>query len=183
MRLGITAPGTHPSHGAPEPERGEIGYDDRGEHRDKHERPPPDKRADERDGYPHEPEGPDVAEPLEDRIQPAGPMVDDPSFELVVEVDQVGRSCLVDSISCRGSNGLPMKPRAPRALASSSEASSTLPLNITTGIDPTPCCSCTRRSISQPSTFGIITSSRMRSGGSCSSAASPSSALPASRTE
>ena len=35
-----------------------------------------------------------------------------------------------------------------------------------TGMAPTPCRSWTRRSISQPSTWGIITSSRIRSGGS-----------------
>ena len=44
---------------------------------------------------------------------------------------------------------------------------------MTTGIEPTPCRSCTRRNISQPSTCGIITSSRIRSGASSSRAARP----------
>ena len=68
------------------------------------------------------------------------------------------------SISCCGSNGLPMKACAPRSSAVA--ASSILPLNMMTGIAPTPCRSRTRWSISQPSTSGIITSRRIRSGGS-----------------
>ena len=45
-----------------------------------------------------------------------------------------------------------------------------------------PCRSRTRRSISQPSMPGRVTSSITRSGGSSSSAARPSSAVAASRT-
>src|SRR4029453_18616206 len=87
---------------------------------------------------------------------------------------QAGSSCLACSISCCGSKGFPTKPCAPRAVASCADRSLTLPLNITTGIAPTPCRSCTRRSISHPSTSGIITSSRIRSGETSSSTPSPS---------
>ena len=51
--------------------------------------------------------------------------------------------------------------------------SSTLPLNMTTGIAPAPYCSWIWRSISQPSTCGIITSSSTRSGFASSIAVEP----------
>jgi hypothetical protein len=73
-----------------------------------------------------------------------------------------------------------MNALAPRLSASSAERSSTLPLNMITGTEPWR--SWTRRSISQPSIPGIITSRRIRSGDSSSTAESPSFAFPASRT-
>src|SRR5207248_5495492 len=146
------------------------------------ERPPPavGNGQNERQRDPEQAEPPRVREPLEDRIQPARAVVDNPALEVAVGGDQAGTICFVCSTSARRSNGLPTKPCAPRSAAS--RPASSWPLNITTGIDPTPCRSCTRRSISQPSTCGIITSSRIRSGASSSSAARPSSAFAASRT-
>src|SRR5579862_3745335 len=73
-----------------------------------------------------------------------------------------GTSCLARSTTCCGSNGLPMKPSAPRRVASTASSSSTLPLNMITGIEP--CRSCMRWSISQPSVPGMTTSSSTRSG-------------------
>ena len=46
-------------------------------------------------------------------------------LDALVERDQIGSSCLVDSISCCGSNGLPTKPRAPRSSASAADFAST----------------------------------------------------------
>src|SRR5438105_4601859 len=126
---------------------------------------------------------PDPREVDEEPVQPPGAVMDDPALEVPVRADQVGSSCLVWSISSCGLNGLPMKPCAPRDSASAAARSSTLPLNMITGIAPTPCRSCSRWSISQPSTPGIITSSRTRSGVASSSTRSPSSPLSASRTE
>ena len=123
---------------------------------EKNRGPPPVERGDDGDQEPDRALRPDTREADEDVVQDADAMMDDPALEPCIEISQAGTSCFVDSISCCGSKGLPMNPCAPRAATS---ASSTLPLNMITGIDPTPWRSCTRRSISQPSTFGIITSS------------------------
>lgn len=80
---------------------GEVGGDDEQEQR----RAPPEEGDEERDREPDEPERASVRKPLEDGIEPAGPMVDDPALEPVVEPDQIGTSRVVDSISCSGSNG------------------------------------------------------------------------------
>src|SRR5436190_9814781 len=143
--------------------------------------PTPPDRQDPRDHQPDESLPADPRKSFEDRVQPAGPVMDGPALEVAV-VAQAGSSCLACSISCWGSKGLPRNPCAPRAVASAASRSSTFPLNITTGIAPTSWRSWTRRSISQPSTSGIITSSRIRSGDTSSSTARPSSALLASRT-
>jgi hypothetical protein len=74
----------------------------------------------------------------EEPVEPADAMVDDPALEMPVGRDQVGSSCLVWSTSSWGLKGLPTKPWAPRAVASSA-SSSTLPLNMITGMAPTPC--------------------------------------------
>src|SRR4029453_12990477 len=63
--------------------------------------------------------------------------MDRPALEMLVPV-QAGSSCLACSISCCGSNGLPTNPWAPRAAASPAHPSSTLPLNMTTGIASIP---------------------------------------------
>ncbi len=92
----------------------------------------------ERDGEPHGPGGPDPREADEQRVEPTGSVQDDPVAEMPVEAGQTGTICFVWSISCWRSNGLPTNPRAPRAVASANVSSSTLPLNITTGIAPVP---------------------------------------------
>src|SRR5207248_6256019 len=138
-----------------EPVRREVG----GEEQDEEPGPSPDHGEHRSDDHEHEPVGRDAGEVDDERVQPIDAMVDDPALEVAIERDQVGSSCLVCVISSCGSNGLPMKPCAPRSAASPAACSSTLPLNITTGTEPTPCRSCISCSISQPSTFGIITSS------------------------
>ena len=77
----------------------------------------------------------DARQPDEDVVQRADAVLDDPVLESVI---QTGASCFVLSISCCRSNGLPMKPCAPRLAACSSAWSSILPLNMTTGIAPAP---------------------------------------------
>src|SRR5262249_58903124 len=92
-------------------------------------------------GGDHEPNESLAADPrqaFEHRVEPADPMVDGPALEPAV-VAQAGSSCLACSISCCGSNGLPTKACAPRAVACSADRSLTLPLHITTGLAPTPC--------------------------------------------
>src|SRR6476659_9677505 len=122
-----------------------------GEEQDEDPGPAPDHGQDESDHHEDEPVRADPREVDEQPVQPADPVLDDPAFQVPVERDQVGRSCLVWLISSCGLKGLPMKPCAPREVASAAAFSSTFPLNMITGIAPTPCRSCTRRSISQPS--------------------------------
>ena len=76
--------------------------------------------------------------------------------------DQAGTSCLARASSSCGSNGLPMKPRAPPSAAARADASSTWPLNMITGIEPWR--SSSRRRSCQPSTPGITTSSSTSAG-------------------
>ena len=148
----------------------------------RHENPESATAIDE----PDDAEGADEREPLEERIEHADAVLDDPVLELAVEADrgvvETGSSCFVDSISERGSNGLPMKPARRATAASAAARSSTLPLNMITGIAPTPCAPA--RGAASPSRRPAASSRRAGSGraSSSSSAASPSSALPASRT-
>ena len=103
---------------------------------------PRDRKRD-RDRQPDARPRPRDRERGEDGVQPVDPVLDDPAVEAAVDGDQTGRApriCLARSISCRGSKGFPMNPLAPRSTASPAEASSTWPLNMTTGIAP-PCCS------------------------------------------
>ena len=93
---------------------------------------PGEARDRNRDREPDEAERARVRERLEERVEHAEPVVDDPVPELAVEAAQRGRyetgsCCFVDSISERGSNGLPMKPWTPRDAASDADSSSTLP--------------------------------------------------------
>src|SRR5919204_1018953 len=158
--------------------RDEVGR----EHEDEEPRPPPEQSNDCRRDEEHDAVRPDPGEEDEEPVEPAESMVDYPALEVAVGPDQVGSSCLVWSISSCGLNGLPTKAWAPREAASAASCSSTFPLNMITGIAPTPWRSWTRRSISQPSTPGIITSRSTRSGDDSSRTFRPSSALPASRT-
>src|SRR5438270_9060476 len=162
--------------------REQVGDPVRGEHGEHQRRPAAEQRQHERDPDPDEPERADPREPDEDVVEDLGPVVDDKALEVAVEPGQTGAICFAWSISCWRSKGLPRKPRAPRATASDTARSSTVPLNTSTGIAPTPKRSWTWRSISQPSTSGIITSRSSSSGASFSSDARPSAALPASRT-
>lgn len=112
-------------------------------HRDEHRRPAPDDREPECD---HEPDGapcPDVGQPDEDVVEGMPPMVDDPTLPVAVERSQVdpiqtGTICFVCWIRWWRSNGLPTKACAPFEAASACACSSTLPLNMTTGITPAP---------------------------------------------
>ena len=90
------------------------------------------------DRDPDEPERPDSRQPDEEPVEPPDAVRDNPALEVLVELDQryAGTSCLARSINCCGSNGFPMKPRAPRSSASLATVDSTWPLNMITGIDP-----------------------------------------------
>jgi hypothetical protein len=99
--------------------------------------PPPDGQY----GRNHEPDQALSSYPrqgLEDRIEPGRPVVDNPALDAPVEGDQAGSSSLACSINCWGSKGFPTNPWAPRALASSAAWSLIFPLNMITGIAPTP---------------------------------------------
>jgi hypothetical protein len=89
----------------------------------------------------HEPDQPVVAElrqPDEDIVQRLPAVLDDPPLCMSVPAGQTGAIVFVWSISCCRSNGLPMNPCAPFAFACCCASSSTLPLNMTTGIAPAP---------------------------------------------
>jgi hypothetical protein len=113
-----------------------------GEHGDgdEHERQhtPVQERDDDREREPDEPVGADPRQPDEDMVERLPAVVDDPPLGCPVPAGQSGAICFVWSISCCRSNGLPMNPCAPCEAASCSAASSSLPLNITTGIAPAP---------------------------------------------
>lgn len=114
----------------------ELGDRVGGEHEDEDGGPPPEQREHERDREPDEPPRADARQLLERPVQPGDAVVDDPPLEVTVAVeDQTGTSALACSTSWCGSNGLPMKPLAPRFCASPAEPS-TLPLNMITGIEP-----------------------------------------------
>ena len=98
----------------------------------------PEQRGEGGDDEPDETCVTEMRERDEEVVQRVRPVVDDPALESFVYRDQAGTSCFVDSISCCGLNGLPMKPCAPRVAAVFSDCSSTLPLNMITGIAPTP---------------------------------------------
>ena len=118
--------------------RGEIGDHHGGEHPAENRRAMPQERGEGAEEHPEQADPADVGEGDERIVELLGPVLDDPALEPGVELDQVGSSCFVDSISCCGLNGLPMKPLAPRCCAPSRSFSSTLPLNMITGIAPTP---------------------------------------------
>ena len=82
--------------------------------------------------------GADLRQPNEHLVQRVPPVVDDPPFEMTIESGQTGRICFACSISCCRSNGFPTNACAPRSAASACACSSALPLNMTTGIAPTP---------------------------------------------
>ena len=112
--------------------RGRVGERDE----DEQPRPAQDDGEQQPEREPDRPPRPDPREPDEHLVERVPPVGDDPALEMAVEGDQAGTSCLIWSRSCCGSNGLPTKPCAPRAAACAS--SSTLPLNMTTGIAPAP---------------------------------------------
>src|SRR5262249_51598134 len=117
--------------------RGAPGGERTGYHRQQQHAPAAiDGGKDQREHDPQQSEPPRVREPFEDGVEPTRAMVDNPPLEMTVLGDQAGMICFVCSISARRSNGLPTKPCAPRSAASRSASS--CPLNITTGIDPTP---------------------------------------------
>jgi hypothetical protein len=121
---------------SPSGRRGKVGerYGDDGQRQ--HAPPAVDGRKDEREHDPQQPEPACVREPFENGIQPTRAVVDYPTLKVTVRRDQAGTICFVCSISARRSNGFPTKPCAPRSAASRSASS--CPLNITTGIEPTP---------------------------------------------
>ena len=89
---------------------------------------------------------PTSRQPDEDVVERMPPVVDDPTLHVAVPAGQAlsiqtGAICFVWSISCCRSNGLPTNACAPLVDACASALSSTLPLNITTGIAPAPYCS------------------------------------------
>jgi hypothetical protein len=123
----------------PQREGQTVGDEVGGEQYDEEPGPAPDQRKHGTNQDEQEPLGADPREVDEQPVQPADPVLDDPALQVPVERDQVGSSCLVWSISSCGLNGLPMKAWAPREVASSAACSSTFPLNMITGMAPTPC--------------------------------------------
>jgi len=95
LRLGIGVRGpltTDPlTQAEREPDRGEVGAGDRGEQ----QRPPPEDREEQPGHDEHKALGADPGKVDEEPVQPADAVVDDPAFEVPVEPDQVGSSCLV----------------------------------------------------------------------------------------
>src|SRR5207245_9482862 len=104
-------------------------------------RPSPHEAKDESDDEPDEPVRSDLRKPHEDVVERMPPVVDHPTLGVAVPAGQTGAICFVWSISCCRSNGFPTKACTPLADACASACSSTLPLNITTGIAPWPYCS------------------------------------------
>lgn len=88
--------------------RADLGGGVGGEHVPEDGRPAPEHGGEEPEQEPQKADAAQVRESNEDRVEPVGPVVDDPALQPPVEVDQVGRSCFVDSMSCCGLNGLPM---------------------------------------------------------------------------
>jgi hypothetical protein len=138
LRLGVVDGRTITADEPAEEVRADLGGGVGREHVSEDRRSSPEHGAQQSEEQPEKTDTTEVRESDEDGIEPVGPVVDDPAFEPPVEVDQVGRSCFVDSMSCCGLKGLPMKPCAPREAAVRRSSSSTLPLNMITGIDPTP---------------------------------------------
>ena len=109
-----------------------------GDHRRCQDAPAPiEDRQDERERDPEQTEPPRIRQSLEDRAQPPGAVVNHPTLDVAIRGDQAGTICFVWSISARRSKGLPTNPCAPRWAASS--PASSCPLNMTTGMEPTPC--------------------------------------------
>jgi hypothetical protein len=106
---------------------------------DEHDRldPTAEKGERQRERDPDGAPAADPREPDEDLVERMPPVSDDPALQVTIETVQTGASCFVRSISSCRSNGFPTNPCAPPAAACAS-ASSTLPLNMTTGIAPAP---------------------------------------------
>ena len=138
MRLGEAQRWAIAADRVAEQGRGHTGEHVRHHHVDEDRGPPPVERRDDCDQDPDRALRADAREPDEDVVEDADPVMDDPALESSIGTDQAGTSCFVDSISCCGLNGFPMKPWAPRDAAVRSESSSTFPLNMITGIEPTP---------------------------------------------
>ncbi len=134
MRVGGTVDAGRDLQSGGEPERCEVG--DANE--DEQEELPAVERQDEREHEPNRTPRSELRQPDERIVQRVPPVVDDPAFPVLIEPGQVGTICFAWSISCCRSNGFPTKACAPRVAASACACSSTLPLNITTGIAPTP---------------------------------------------
>ena len=124
--------------------RGEVGESDADERRHRGPRVAAPDRDERGQDHPDGAERAGVGEPEEEGVERVDAVLDDPLLQVAVDRDQERRQarvasiCFADSISCCGSKGLPMKPWAPRSVASAADCSSILPLNISTGIAPTP---------------------------------------------
>ena len=101
----------------------------------------PDEREHEADRNPYGAVASNPRQPDEDLVQRVPAVLDDPPLEVPIEPGQVGTIDFVWSMSCCRSKGFPTKACTPLADACASVFSSTLPLNITTGIAPAPYCS------------------------------------------
>ena len=118
--------------------RDPVGRCDRQYEDGKRERPSRDECEDEADRKPDDPIRSELRKPYEHVVQRMPPVVGHPTLRVAVPARQTGTICFVCSISCCMSNGLPMNACAPPADPCASVRSSTLPLNITTGIAPAP---------------------------------------------
>src|SRR3954469_2196786 len=119
-----------------ESRRAPVGERDGDESHEQHAPAPVDPAENHGDDDPEQPEASGIRQAFEDRVQPTRAMVDDPTLEVAIGGDQAGTICFVCSIKARRSNGFPTNPCAPRSAAS--RPASSWPLNMTTGIDPTP---------------------------------------------
>ena len=118
-------------HRLGQPVRGGVGEEDE----DERMRAAAQQRHRQSEREPHEAEAADARQPDEDVVERSPPVLDDPALDVPV---QRGASCFVRSTSCCRSNGFPMKPCAPRFAACCSASPFALPLNMTTGMAPTP---------------------------------------------
>jgi hypothetical protein len=110
--------GTVPVHARLPEVREEVSGGVSRKHAGQEPRAPPDEREHGADEDPDEPQGADPRKLDEEPVEPADAMSDDPTLEVPVGRDQAGTSCFARSISCCGSNGLPMNPLAPRLATS-----------------------------------------------------------------
>jgi hypothetical protein len=76
--------------------REQIGRDHPGEDR----RPPPRERSEGGEQHPDQANAADLRQRYERLVERFWAVLDHPALEPGVELDQVGRSCFVDSISC-----------------------------------------------------------------------------------
>jgi len=95
----------------------QVGGGDRADGKEEDAGPAEQESHQRRDRDPNKPERTDPREADEEPVEPADPVQNDDALQLSIEGNQTGTICFAWSTSCCGSNGLPTKPCAPRAVA------------------------------------------------------------------